>query len=471
MSLRQRSVRWSFPRGGGRRLLAGTTGVVPLLAGLVVVLGFGSGAAVCKLRYDCRVGAWLHPMSKAEQNTAALEQMVARARSAPAARVGPAFSTRVAAGGFSLPTDFAFLSPDRLLVSEKAGRVVQYDLRTGRRTVVLDLRDRVDDTGFRGLVTVAVDPDFASNQRIYVIYVLKPHTETGEAATTVRLSSFRLRDGHAGHERILLGRQPGPCGNRLARTSDCYPAYVDHVGGQIAFAADGTLFVATGDGGGKPHASLALDPDSIAGKILHINRNGNGLSANPFWNGNGDANRSKVWALGLRNPFRLTLDPKDGTPIVGDVGDNRLEEIDAAPKGANLGWPCREGPLPVAYYAHASLCRSRTLSASRPAANLLLVTLPHTHGSETIVGGAFAPHDYPKTLQNAYFYASWVHGWIRTIQISDHHRTGPQHPFATNLPGPIAIHPGPDGALWILCLNSGDLRRISYHARLSRVTR
>src|SRR6478752_5338859 len=127
MSLRQRAERWSFPRGVGSRLLAGSTAVVPLVAGVVLVLGFGSGAAVCKLRYDCRVAAWLHPMSAAEQNTAALEQMVASARSAPATRVGAEFGTRVAAGGFSLPTDFAFLSPYRLLVSEKAGRVVQYD--------------------------------------------------------------------------------------------------------------------------------------------------------------------------------------------------------------------------------------------------------------------------------------------------------------------------------------------------------
>ena len=203
---------WGWEAGARRY-----DGVVPLLAGLV--LGCGSGAAVCKLRYDCRVAAWVHPMSEAEQNTAALGQMVARARSAPATRVGPGFTARVAAGGFSLPTDFAFLSPDRVLVSEKAGRVVQYDLRTRRRTVVLDLRERVDDTGFRGLVTVAVDPDFASDQRIYVIYVLKPHSEIGETPTTVRLSSFHLRDSHAGHERILLGHQRGPCG-KPGRSND-----------------------------------------------------------------------------------------------------------------------------------------------------------------------------------------------------------------------------------------------------------
>ena len=167
--------------------------------------------------------------------------------------------------------------------------------------------------------------------------------------------------------------------------------------------------------------------------------------------------------MGARPPSSLPTHPRPRgwNPHRGDVGDSRLDEIDAVPRGANLGWPCREGPLPVAYYAHRSLCHSRALSASRPPANLLLA-LPHTQGSETIVGGAFAPHNYPKTLQNAYFYASWMHGWIRTIQITNHQRTGPQHPFAANLPGPIAIHPGPDGALWILCLNSGDLRRISY---------
>ena len=289
------------------------------------------------------------------------------ARSAPATRVGPGFTAGVAAGGFSLPTDFAFLPPDRLLVSEKAGRVVQYDLRTRRRTVVLDLRERVDDTGFRGLVTVAVDTDFAYNQRIYVIYVLKPHTQTSETPTAVRLSSFRLRDGHAGHERILLGHQPRPCGNRFARTSDCYPAYVDHVGGQIAFAADGTVFVATGDGGGKPHASLALDPNSIAGKVLHINRNGNGLPANPFWNGNADANRSKVWALGLRNPSDSPSTPRTEHPSSGTSATTDSTRSTLPPRAPTSAGPASKAPSrsPTTPTA-ASAAPERSPPAARP---------------------------------------------------------------------------------------------------------
>ena len=94
----------------------------------------------------------------------------------------------------------------------------------------------------------------------------------------------------------------------------------------------------------------AQDVDSPRGKIFHIDADGNGLSSNPFWNGDPTAWRSKVFAYGFRNPFRFSIQPGTGvngvrTLYIGDVGWNTREEIDVSTGGENFGWPCWEGPL------------------------------------------------------------------------------------------------------------------------------
>ena len=108
------------------------------------------------------------------------------------------------------------------------------------------------------------------------------------------------------------------------------------------FAPDGTLFVGTGSGGGgngvEPIMFRAPAIDTLGGKVLHVDRNGRGLPGNPFWNGDPDANRSKIWATGLRNPFRIALLPgRPQTLVVGDLGRKRWERLVRVTRGAELG--------------------------------------------------------------------------------------------------------------------------------------
>jgi len=142
--------------------------------------------------------------------------------------------------------------------------------------------------------------------------------------------------------------------------ADCIPSdSASHSVGNIRFAPDGTLFVTTGDGARfddvDPDALRAQNLDSLAGKVMRITRLGQGVPSNPFWNGAAGANRSKVWAYGLRNPYRFNLRPGTGTPYLGDVGWASYEEINVASAGANLGWPCFEGSLRKAGYAPTTL--------------------------------------------------------------------------------------------------------------------
>jgi len=426
---------------------------------VVAILAIGGGAAACKLEFDCGIGP--PGPTDASRLERARKQAGALAASLP-----HGFREQVVAGGFTYPTDFSFLPDGDVLVSVKNG--VVYRVTPGRpgRHIVLDLRSRIDTFDFRGLVTVAVSPTFSRDHRIYALYVPKPVHAPQTATTVARFSSFVIgADGRASHERILVGSVTVPTCSRIPVTADCLSSDLDHNGAQVAFAKDGTIFLSTGDGGGydnrlEPSAVAAQDPDALSGKVLHIDRNGRGLPGNPWWNGDPRANRSKVWAVGLRNPFRLTLDPRTSVPIVGDVGRRAFEEIDAAPRGANLGWPCWEGHIHNPVYAPTRMCAALY---DEPSGSLTwpLVVLPHAV-SATIVGGAFAPAGYPAPYGGAYFFGDWAKGWIRFVHIApgDARVLGPSRIFATGIPGPVAIHVGPDGHLYYMSLNAGELCRL-----------
>ena len=122
-----------------------------------------------------------------------------------------------------------------------------------------------------------------------------------------------------------------------------------HAGGALAFGPDGALYVSVGDGTSfnfaDPRSFYVQDLDSLAGKILRIDPiTGSGLADNPFVEPGADlaANRSKVWQLGLRNPFTMNFD-ETGQLFISEVGWAKWEEINSAGAGANFGWPFYEG--------------------------------------------------------------------------------------------------------------------------------
>jgi glucose/arabinose dehydrogenase len=426
----------------------------------LAVLALSGTGALCRLKYDCGIGP-----SRSLDDVGLLRKLREENTGAPAARVPPEFRERVVARGFNLPTDFAFLPKGDVLVSQKNGVVWRVTPGRPGRAIVLDLRPRIDTADYRGLITVAVSPRFAVNRTIYVLYVRKQRGVGARATTVARFSAFELSaDGwRPPRERVLIGTATVPTCSRVPATADCLASDHDHVGGQIAFARDGTIYLATGDGGGHDNrvemsALRAQDPDALAGKILHIDPNGNGVPRNPWWNGDPRANRSKVWAIGLRNPFRLTLDPRSSTPIVGDVGRRAYEEIDVAPRGSNLGWPCFEGRTRTALYAQTKTCVALYRLPHR-ALTFPLVALRHP-SAKSIVGGTFGPSTFPHPYRAAYLFADWVQGWIRFVDLAAVGKARSSRIFATRAPGPVALHVGPDDRLYYLALNSGDLRRL-----------
>jgi glucose/arabinose dehydrogenase len=375
-------------------------------------------------------------------------------------KLPPGFVQEVVVSGLERPTSFAVLPDGRLLVAEKRGLVWAVADGSLQRPPLLDLRARVNDYGYRGLLAIEPDPSFAESRALYVTYV--QGRGRMRSPTSVRLSRIEL-DGPHGRERVVIGRAGRRSCNTLPPGSDCLPCDEDHCGGDIEFAADGTLFVTTGEGwGGSPGSSpnplRAQSLDSLGGKLLHVAPDGRGLPGNPFWNGDPSSNRSKIWAYGFRHPFRMTL-PLDGNPVVGDVGWNAWEEIDTVPRGANMGWPCFEGPDRPEEYATKPVCRA-LYRRGRTAARLPLIA--YRRGSVT--GGVlYRGSSFPARYRGGYFYGDWSRSVLRFARIGPNGRarTDPAD-FATGAAGPVQLEIGPEGNLYYLALNVGELRRIAY---------
>ncbi|MCC5033613.1 PQQ-dependent sugar dehydrogenase [Streptomyces sp. WAC 00631] len=244
-------------------------------------------------------------------------------------------TTTQVASGLRRPT--AIASPDdatgRLFITEKAGTVRVYHPDTGLATEpLLDLTGRVNaNDNERGLLGIAPAPDFEESQLLYVAY-------TRRSDDAVTLARVDVREG--GVEELLTQE---------------HAQYSNHNGGHLAFGPDGYLYWSIGDGGGSgdPFDS-GQRLDTLLGKILRLDvgpgcRAGSGSSCvpadNPFVDRPGA--RPEIWAYGLRNPWRFSLDEADGSLWIGDVGQGSWEEVDhlaADEGGANLGWSCMEGP-------------------------------------------------------------------------------------------------------------------------------
>lgn len=246
----------------------------------------------------------------------------------------PALALDPVADGLAAPIGVATAPGGWLLVNEQAGRVVAIHPDSGERGTTLDIRDRVLGEGERGLLGLALHPDWPGDPRAFVHY-------SDRAGNTVVSELTGGQDGDAApildpaSETVLLAAvQP----------------FANHNGGQLAFGPDGHLWLGLGDGGagGDPNGN-GQNPSTLLGAILRLDVGEPGGYAipadNPFADGSGGA--PEVYLYGLRNPWRFSFDHETGALWIADVGQNAFEEINRldplADAGANLGWNVMEG--------------------------------------------------------------------------------------------------------------------------------
>ena len=295
------------------------------------------------------------------------------------------FISEIVTEGMNLPTSFALAPDGRIFVAEKAGRVRVIKDGQLLETPFVDLSGEVNDSADRGLMGIAVHPKWPASPYLYVAFVYDPPEVSGKNPSGARVSRVlrltanpdNLDVEQPGSGVVLLGTnstfahignpdqgdaEPFSCQDEGgAPVRDCIPTEgTAHTIDMLQFGPEGALYVSTGDGIVNSQGnSRALDINSLAGKILRIDAmSGEGLAINPFFDGDAGSNRSKVFALGLRNPFRFTIDPRNGRLILGDVGNEKWEEINIGGPGANFGWPCYEGPYEAATYANCDALRA-----------------------------------------------------------------------------------------------------------------
>ena len=271
--------------------------------------------------------------------------------------------------------------PTHLFLAEKTGRVLQLDANGRQQLLVLDLTKQVSRGNEQGLLSIAFDPAYPSNHRLYVDFT--------DRAGNTKVLAYTVAMGTAGAGQVLL--------------SIVHP-FANHNGGLLLFDRTGMLLVGTGDGGsvGDP-ANQAQDITSDLGKILRIDpRTGAGAVGNPF------PQNPRVWALGLRNPWRFSFDA-NGDFYLGDVGQNHVEELDVVPprdqSGANYGWSVYEGDK---YY-------KKDQAVTVGALVMPALTYLHDDGGCSITGGEVYHGRALRFLQGSYIFGDFCAGRLWAV--------------------------------------------------------
>ena len=226
-------------------------------------------------------------------------------------------------------------SSNRLFGIEQAGRVHIIEKDKNETEILLDITDKVENADWeQGLLGLAFHPNYEDNGQFFVTYTVKG---LGDEAATLRLSKF-VGD----NETVVL---------------DVDQPYVNHNGGHIMFGPDGYLYYGLGDGGKYNDAyDHAQNLKTLKGSVLRLNVDGDEYtipSDNPFV-GNDNGYREEIFAYGFRNPWMFGFDSETGDLWLGDVGQDKWEEVNVVISGGNYGWAFREGTncfdSPFAHY-------------------------------------------------------------------------------------------------------------------------
>jgi glucose/arabinose dehydrogenase len=295
------------------------------------------------------------------------------------------------ARGFRQPLDFrqAGDGSDRLYVVQKPGIIRVLHGSQPVERAFLDIRPIVGSGGSeQGLLGLAFDPQYAANGFFYVNYT-DPSGDTVVARYQVS-GDPDLADPASGSV-VLTQKQP----------------FANHNGGNLVFGPDGYLYIGLGDGGsgGDPFGN-AQNGGTWLGKLLRIDVHGAAAYAipedNPFVNTPGTL--PEIWATGLRNPWRYSFDRATGDLYIGDVGQDKWEEVDFVPAGSgggqNFGWNVGEGNH---CYKPANNCN---LGRFAPAA----AEYAHGGGDCAVVGGYVYRGAAFEAMQGAYLYADECSG-------------------------------------------------------------
>ena len=307
------------------------------------------------------------------------------------------------------------VAPDsRVFLAEKTGkiRIVKNGALLSTPFVTIP---NVDNWNERGLLKVLLDPDFNTNNFLYVYYTYKA---AGSSVSNNRVSRFTANGdvAAAGSELVLLNIDPlGSAGY--------------HNGGGLAIK-DGKLFISVGENAVGSNAQLLT---TLKGKILRINLDGSIPTDNPFYTTATGVYRA-IWALGFRNPFRMAAQPGTGKLFINDVGNSSWEEINEGMAGKNYGWPGIEG---------VRTNQTQPANYQDP-----FYAYDHGQGCSITAGSFYNPTTatFPASYVGKYFFGDYCNGWLKTIDPATRAVTT----FATGINRPLDVAVANTGTLYFI---------------------
>jgi glucose/arabinose dehydrogenase len=422
--------------------------------------------------------------------------------------------------GLVTPTTLRWAPDGRVFVALKSGIVNVYDSTSDPTpTVYADLRTNVDDFLDRGLLGLAVDPQFAQG-RPY-IYVLYSYDKDPNSAQFPRWGDdCPDPPGADGGGCVITGRlsRIDPDGTEHVLITDWCNQFSSHTIGALNFGPDGALYASSGDGasytsadygqGGSPENPCGDPPGGVGGSMTPPTAAGGALRSQAFRRaagepvtldgsiirvdpdtgaalpdnpaaGDANANRRRIVAHGMRNPFRFTFRPGTSEMWFGDVGWNTWEELNRVPgigSVRNYGWPCYEGDARMSAYDTLNLSSCETLYSQGSA------TGPHwdyAHGA-SLPGGAGCPSgtssitgvafytgsQFPAEYRDALFMADYARRCVIVMLAGADGVPDPStvRIFEADAAGPVDIQMGPDGRLYYVDLEGGTIHRIAFPA-------
>ncbi|HET7792956.1 MAG TPA: PQQ-dependent sugar dehydrogenase, partial [Rhizobacter sp.] len=324
--------------------------------------------------------------------------------------------------GLSNATAFAQAPDGRLFVAQQGGllRVVQAN-GTLLPTPFITLN--VDPAGERGLLGVALHPNFATNGYVYLYYT------TPENGTHNRISRFTANPSNPNI--VSVGSEVWIANLPALSTA------TNHNGGAMHFGNDGKLYVAVGD-----NANSAKSPDlnDPFGKMLRFNDDGSIPSDNPFCT-TAATLRCAIWAKGLRNPFTFAVRASDGRMHINDVGQGTWEEVNLGVAGADYGWPATEGPTTATGVTAPLFAYDHDSSSAAGVGGFF--------SGCSIIGGAFYPASgpFPAAYRGSYFFTDYCDRVVGRIDLANGNAA---YAFGRVTGSPVGMLVGLDGALYVL---------------------
>ena len=452
----------------------------------------------------------------------AVAALVAPATGRPATTLPQSFQESTVISGLSFPTAVRFAPDGRVFVAEQSGLIKVYPGLGGTPTIFADLTAEVTMTGDRGLLGLALDPNFPITPYVYALYTrdapiggnpptwgddcpTPPGPETDGCMVSGRLVRLTANGNIATGSQVLLD---GWC-----------QQFTSHSIGDLHFGPDGALYVSGGDGAsytfadygqtgqpknpcGDPPVAVggnqrppgaeggalrsqslrrpAGEPVLLNGAILRINPStGAALPDNPLA-GSSDPNARRIVAYGMRNPFRFTFRPGTNELWIGDVGWTSWEEIDRAPNPTDgvvedFGWPCYEGNGTQSGYLSANLSLCQNLYSSGIAVPPYYT---YNHSDKVVNGESCSPTPgsaisglafynggtYPTSYNGTLFFGDYARSCIWAMAAGANGLPDPTKitTFGAGASTPADLEIGPNGDLFYADIVGGTIREIKY---------